>query len=332
LRKAGFPAAKFPHWCKRFRTTIWKNTAIKKDGAVLTLSTGKGHRPIILTLPTALAMVLRVLEVRLVYDKKAHRYTWHAVVENGTQPKPAPGLGTVSVDLGEIHPAVVGDTDETTIIGCRARRAASQGHAKRLASLTAAIAKTRQGSRRCKKLLRTKARLKAKHTRVMRDLAHKVSRAIIEVAVECQAETIVLGDVRDVADGVNLGRQSNQKISQWHHGKIRAYVEYKAQADGIRLVLQDEHYTSQTCPQCGHRHKPRGRVYTCGQCGFSGHRDVVGQINIFSAYTCGTPGKLPMPPTVKYRRPAALWRKRSMRRRRDTGQGANPCSLETDHV
>jgi len=61
LRKAGFPAAKFPHWCKRFRTTIWKNTAIKKDGAVLTLSTGQGHRPIILTLPTALAMVLRVL-------------------------------------------------------------------------------------------------------------------------------------------------------------------------------------------------------------------------------------------------------------------------------
>src|SRR5262249_49679341 len=30
--------------------------------------------------------------------------------------------------------------------------------------------------------------------------------------------------------------------------------------------------TSQTCPQCAHRHKPRGRVYTCGQCGFSGHR------------------------------------------------------------
>jgi hypothetical protein len=38
LRKAGCADAKFPHWRKRFRTTIWKNTAIKKDGAVLTLS------------------------------------------------------------------------------------------------------------------------------------------------------------------------------------------------------------------------------------------------------------------------------------------------------
>jgi putative transposase len=233
-----------------------------------------------------------------------------------------------SVDLGEIHPAVVGDTDETTIIGCRARRAASQGHGKRLASLTAAIAKTRKGSRRYKRLLHTKARLKAKHKRVIRDLEHKVSRAIVQVAVERQANTIVMGDVRDVADGVNLGRQNNQKISQWNHGKIRTYVAYKAQAEGIRLVLQDEHYTSQICPHCGHRHKPRGRVYVCGQCGFSGHRDVVGQINILSVYTHGEPGKIPAPPVVKHRMPHNL---RLMRRCRDTGQVLSTCSLENSH-
>ena len=329
LRKAGFPDAHFPHWRKRFQTTIWKNTAIKKAGAVLTLSNGKSNRPITLTLPAHLEGVLRVLEVRLVYDKKTHRYTWHVVVENGKQPALAPGTNVVSVDLGEIHPAVVGDAEEATIVGCRERRATSQGHAKRLASLTAAIARTHKGSRRRKTLLRTKARLKAKHKRVIRDLEHKVSRTIVEVAVASQAEAIVLGDVRDVADGVNLGRQSNQKISQWNHGRIRTYVAYKAQAEGIRLVLQDEHYTSQTCPQCGHQHKPRGRVYTCGQCGFSGHRDVVGQINILSAYTYGEPGKLPAPLVVKYRMPHNL---RLMRRRRDTGQMPNICSLENSHV
>src|SRR2546428_13863671 len=98
--------------------------------------------------------------------------------------------------------------------------------------------------------------------------AGPVSRTIVEVAVASQAETIVLGDVRDVADGVNLGRQSNQKISQWHHGKIRAYVEYKAQADGIRLVLPDEPFTHQTSPHCGPRHPPPGSAYTSGHCGF----------------------------------------------------------------
>jgi hypothetical protein len=71
LRKAGMPDATFPHWRKRFRATIWKNTAIKKAGAVLTLSNGKGNRPITLTLPAHLEGLLRVLEVRLVYDKKS---------------------------------------------------------------------------------------------------------------------------------------------------------------------------------------------------------------------------------------------------------------------
>ncbi len=122
LRKAGLSEAKFPHWRKRFRTTIWKNTAIKKDGAILTLSTGKGNRPITFALPVHLAQVLRVLEVRLVYDKKARRYTWHVVVENGREPKTAPGTNVVSVDLGEVHPAVIGDTAEATFITCRARR------------------------------------------------------------------------------------------------------------------------------------------------------------------------------------------------------------------
>jgi len=121
VRKAGIQEAKFPHWRKTFRTTIWKSTAIKKDGVVLTLSNGKGNRPITLTLPAHLVDVLRVLEVRLVFDKKARRYTWHVVCENGKQPKPPPGEGVVSVDLGEVHPAVVGDTEEVTIITCRKR-------------------------------------------------------------------------------------------------------------------------------------------------------------------------------------------------------------------
>ena len=327
LRKAGLPEAKFPHWRKRFRTTIWKNTAIKKAGAVLTLATGKGNTPVTCALPASLVDVLRVVEVRLVYDRKARRYTWHVVVENGMHPKTAPGSGTVSVDLGEVHPAVVGDTEEATLITCRARRHAKQGHNKRLASLAQAISRTTRGSRRHKRLLRAKGRMRAKHAVVLRDMEHKISRAIVDVAVERRAATIVMGDVRDVADGVDHGRQNNQKISGWNHGKVRAYVVYKAQAEGIALVLQDEHYTSQTCPQCGHRHKPRGRVYTCRACGFSGHRDVVGQINILSAYLHGIPGKLPVPAVVKHRIPHNL---RVMRRCRDTGQSQD-CSLELSH-
>src|SRR6185312_13459665 len=48
LRKAGFVEAKFPHWPKKFRTTIWKNTGIKRRGDVLELSNGQGNPKIII--------------------------------------------------------------------------------------------------------------------------------------------------------------------------------------------------------------------------------------------------------------------------------------------
>ncbi|MCY0897435.1 MAG: zinc ribbon domain-containing protein [Firmicutes bacterium] len=53
-------------------------------------------------------------------------------------------------------------------------------------------------------------------------------------------------------------------------------------------LLQDEAYASQECPRCGHRHKPRGRLYACPACKFRFHRDGDGAINIRRKYLgCG---------------------------------------------
>ena len=293
LRKTGFAAAKFPHWPKKFRTTIWKNTAIQRRSDTLELSNGRGQPKITIPIPVQLRYVLRFLEVRLVYDKMARRYTWHIVVENGKQPKSAPGANVVVVDMGEVHPAVVGDEHEATIVTCRERRHEGQGQARRLGKVNRALARKRKGSRRHHRLVRAKSRTKAKHGRVLRDMEHKISRAVVDTAVEQKAGTIVLGDVRDVADSVDCGAVHNGRMSRWDHGQIRRYVEYKAEAKGIAIQLEDEAHTSQTCPHCGHRHKPKGRLYCCSACGFQAHRDVVGQINILSRYKHGEPGKIP---------------------------------------
>jgi putative transposase len=304
----------------KFRTTVWKNTAIKRKGHTLELSTGARRPRLSIALPAVLHAVLKVIEVRLVFNKKSRRYTWHVVVENGTQPKEPQGTNTVSVDPGEIHPAVIGDTEGATVIACRERRARQRGHAKNLKGLSVALARKKRGSRQYKKLIRARTRGNAKYDLVMRDMEHKISHAIVEEAVARHAQTLVYGDVRDLAEGIDKGREHNQRMSQWNHGKVRAFVEYKAQAEGIRVVLQDEHHTSKTCPQCGHRHKPRGRTFVCPACGFRAHRDHVGQVNILSAYLHGEPGKLPVPATLKYR----LAHNVCLRRKcRDTGQ-ANP--------
>ena len=105
---------------------------------------------------------------------------------------------------------------------------------------------------------------------------------MVDYAVECEAGTIAIGDVSDIADKTDKGHVQNQRMSTWAHGRIRSYITYKAGYTGMKVVLVDEAYTTQSCPTCGQRTKPKGRVYTCLACGFRGHRDAVGAANILS--------------------------------------------------
>ena len=67
-------------------------------------------------------------------------------------------------------------------------------------------------------------------------MEHKISRSVVEYAVERQAGVLALGDVRDIADAPRKGRKQNQRLSTWRHGKLRAV---DASLEG-RTLWQDE--------------------------------------------------------------------------------------------
>ena len=297
--------ARYPHKRKRWRTTIWKSSGIRRQGDVLLLSRAKSYKLISIPLPPYLHHVLRVLEVRLVYDRCGRRYTWHLVIENGKQPKEATSTSVVAIDLGEIHPAAATDGQTAVVVAVRELRAKRQYSAKRLAYLQARQSRCKRKSRRWWRLQRCKNRFRARQQRRIRDMEHKISRSVVEYAVERQAGTLAIGDVRDIADAARKGRKQNQRLSTWRHGKLRAYLTYKAEAEGMSVVLVDEQHTSKTCPNptCNHRHKPQGRIYRCPACGFQAHRDVVGAANILSRLLYGSVGKVRPPPVTMYRHP-----------------------------
>ncbi|HEY7348230.1 MAG TPA: transposase [Ktedonobacterales bacterium] len=302
---------KYPYHRKRWRTTIWKRTGISRKGDHLLLARARGLAPVSLLAPSNLLSLpgSACLEVRLVWDRAARHYRWHLVIEDGLEPQPAPGSHTAAVDLGEIHPAALTDGQETVIITCRALRANQQYTAKRLSEIRAKQDRKKKGSRSWKRLQRRKRRFLAKQQRRARDMEHKASRGVVAWARERGVGTLVIGDVRDVADGKRLRALSQQKIGLWSHGRQRAYITYKAETAGITVTLCPEAYTSQTCPQCGHCTKPKGRVYRCPACGFVAHRDAVGAANILSQHYTGEPGHV-LPPQEKYRHPFAGKRSR----------------------
>jgi putative transposase len=304
LKKQGNPDCRFPWKHKRYRTTIWKRTGLRVRDGLVTLARARGETAIRVVLPSWLHG-LQVLEMRLVYNHKAKHYDWHVVVEDGREKPDAPRTNVVAVDLGEVHPAAACDREDAMVFSARELRACLQGRNKHLAELSTLQSRCMKGSRRWERLQRAKNTRKRIVKCQSRDILHKVSRAVINFAVEKHASTLAIGDVRDVADSVNKGHKVNQKIAQWPHGHLRQYLTYKAERAGITVQLVDEAYTSQTCPNtgCGHRHKAKGRVYRCPQCGFQGHRDgQVGASNLLSKALYGAPGHC-LVPSVTYRHP-----------------------------
>lgn len=304
LRKAGFADAQFPHKTKFWKTTIWKNTGIRVRDGVAFLARARGLEPICVQLPSDL-QGLSFVEARLVYNRKKSHYEWHFVTDNSIEPLLRTEGASVAVDMGEIHPAVITDGNMALVISARELRSTGQGLAKAISILDARKANMKRGSKRYRRICKAKAKARRVASARQRDILHKVSRAVVDYAVEANAKEVVIGDVRDIADGIDIGKQSNQKISLWPHGKLRQYIEYKALLLGIVTLLENESYTSQTCPCCGNRKKPKGRVYKCSNCGFVGHRDVVGASNILSRRLFGELGRVQVKETM-YRHPYFL--------------------------
>jgi putative transposase len=97
-------------------------------------------------------------------------------------------------------------------------------------------------------------------------------------------------------------------MSQWEYGKDIDYLQQKSEQDRIVCFTGDERGTSSRCPVCGHRHKLKGRNWRCKACGFEGHRDIVGAVNMHQiAYN----QVVPFPKRITYLRPGVLRRSSS---------------------
>jgi putative transposase len=150
----------------------------------------------------------------------------------------------------------------------------------------------KRGSKRRKRLIRSKKKQLKKIEQQIRDIEHQQTTKLITTLQQAGVRTVVIGDVRDIRQDNDVGSTNNQKIHQWSHGSVRHKLTYKAERRGMQVALQEESFTSRTCPKCEHRRKSKvsGRVFHCTnkQCGFSWHRDAVGAINIRQKYLgCG---------------------------------------------
>ena len=277
------PEASPPFKQKWYHTFTWRATGMSYKRGKLRLSMGKGRDPLSIKIDKKFHKKVPA-EMSLVYNRNTHTYEFHATYEVKPQ-KSQPKAGcVVAVDLGEIHPIVSFDGLTSEIYNGRYLRSLMQYREKFKAKINHLLSRCKRGSRRWKKLKRAKNRTLHTLNNLIRDVRHKLTSRFVSACKAKKVETIVIGDIKHIRQSIDYGKKSNQKLHQWAFGEFTRMITYKAKAIGIQVAFQDEKYTSQTCPSCGHRKKPKQRTYHCSKCKWQGHRDVVGASNILTKY------------------------------------------------
>lgn len=275
--------AKPPYRTSQYHTFTWRSTSITAKKKHLRLSMGKQAAPVIIPVTEKRFQGVVPATVKLVYHREKRCYDIIANYELERLKRREKG-GFVAVDMGEIHPIADFDGTQATIYNGRFHRSIIQYRHKFLANINRKLSRCKRGSRRWRYLKRTKRRVLQKLANQIRDCRHKITSRFVSAARVSGAKTIVLGDLKHIRKRMRLGKKTNQKLHAWPFAEIAAMITYKADAVGIATEHISEAYTSQECPQCRHRYKPRGRHYHCRECGWTGHRDIVGASNIWTKY------------------------------------------------
>jgi putative transposase len=263
---------KYPWRTKRFYPVSWPAQAVSHEKGRVVLPMGKGRKSLVLPLD----LPEQSGACSLVWNDG---FELHVCVEV-PRSEAAPGDAQATVDLGEIHlAAVTTNTEQALIVTGRGIRWLKHQRSKQLGQLAKKQSRCKKYSRRWKKLQRAKRKATSRAQRRIRDMRHKATRQIINFCVANKVGTLFIGNPHGVRTR-DCGRQHNQRMALWEYGKDIDYLTHKAKQAHIMSFTGSERGTSSQCPCCGHKHKPKGRNWACRVCGFTGHRDLVGSVNM----------------------------------------------------
>ncbi|MBC7090711.1 MAG: IS200/IS605 family element transposase accessory protein TnpB [Nitrososphaeria archaeon] len=130
-----------------------------------------------------------------------------------------------------------------------------------------------------KKAYKTIKKIGPKERRMVNNILHKISRAIVDEALENDS-MIVLGNLKGIRRN-GRGRVFNRKLNNgFPYYKLSQYIEYKAKWHGIKVLKISERNPSKTCHKCGHKGLQVESLFKCPNCGYTCNADFNGAMNI----------------------------------------------------
>ena len=193
----------------------------------------------------------------------------------------APATDFLGVDLGVANLAADSDGGQYSGVGvesCRIRR-----HTLRRDLQEAAAGRKRRG-RRPQSIRRKLRGMSSREARFRKDVNHRISKSLVAKA-KGTGRGIAPEELKGIRDRTRFRKAQRARMGGWAFHQLRAFIEYKAQREGIVLAIVDPRNTSRTCPACGRidrANRPSQAEFRCVACGHTDHADVNAARNIRS--------------------------------------------------
>ena len=125
------------------------------------------------------------------------------------------------------------------LINGRPLKSINQFYNKRKARLQTQLKGSRKSSPRIQRLTR------CRHQKIDNYL-HHTSRLIVDLLIAKQIGMLVIGKNAQWKTEIDLGKQTNQNFVSIPHARLIEMLEYKARLVGIKVIVQEESYTSRS--------------------------------------------------------------------------------------
>jgi len=157
-------------------------------------------------------------------------------------PSPAKGSHAAAIDFGVNNiVTIVSDEGTSAIFKIRPEKAENQFFNKEKARLSSALTKGHsQMSVKSNEL----SRLSNHRKLFLRDCQHKIAKRVVEFCLANEVGTLALGYNKGQKQRSDMGKSNNQAFVMLPIAGLMNTISEKATASGIKVVMQEESYTS----------------------------------------------------------------------------------------
>ena len=220
--------------------------AIRVEGNILKLSISKEMqekfkvKSLNFLIPRKLKKLVNFSNIKMIKIRKENKEKYKMEMIYEKEEKAPHGMNVMAIDLGLDNLATCTNMNNNeTLIVAGENLKSKIGYINKEIARLQEIQMKKEGSKKYKNTKGIK-KLYEKRKNYSKTYMHKASKMIVDYAKENECDRIIIGDIKNIKQNM----KNNKRFVQMPIQSLVQKITYKAQLEGIEVILIKENYTS----------------------------------------------------------------------------------------